>query len=167
MLIGAGLVAGVLWRGLDRVAQAMKTQSAVGVRVAPAAAGLTAASAQAAAPSIATAATVNAAVPESAEASRNRVSEQAEMALARQRPDYVRACWKPAPPVPGEPPDFGGAFEIEIKFDASGLETSRTVLSGAYARPLLLACVRAAKLAALRIPAPGEAVTVTVHMPVP
>jgi hypothetical protein len=116
-------------------------------------------------PSLATAAT--GAVPESAEARHGRIEEQAEFAFTQQRPDYVRACWKPQPPKPGEAPDLGGAFDVEIKFDASGQETNRVVLSGAYARPPLLACVRATKLPPLRIPAPGEAVTVTVHMPVP
>jgi hypothetical protein len=166
VLGGACLIAAVLWRGLDRIAQAVATQAPARTQVASAVTPIAVAPALQAAPSLATAAATSA-VPESAEARHGRIEEQAEFAFTRQRPDYVRACWKPQPPKPGEAPDLGGAFDVEIKFDESGQETSRAVLSGAYARPPLLACVRATKLPPLRIAPPGEAVTVTVHMPVP
>lgn len=165
VLVGAGLIAGVLWQGLGRVAQVLNTQPAPGVRVASAVAEQLVPHLPAVPPLAS--ATPSAASPEGGEARRNRIAEQVELALARQRSDYVRACWKPQAPAPGEPPDFGGAFEMQVQLAASGVETGRVVLSGGYARPALLACVRATKLAPLRIPAPGEAITVTVHMPVP
>lgn len=167
VLAGAGLLAGVLWRGLDRIAEALRTQAPSGIRMAPGLAATATMPAGEATPPLATRAPATATAPESAEARQNRITEQAELVFTRQRPDYVRACWKPRPPAPGEAPDLGGAFDVEMKFDASGLETSRVVISGAYARPPLLACVRAIKLPPLRIPAPGDAITVTVHMPVP
>lgn len=166
VLAGASIIAGVLWRGLDRIAEVLATQPPPRAQIASAVTSVVASPAPQATASLATAAATGA-VPESAEARHTRIEEQAELAFTRQRPDYVHACWKPEPPKPGEVPDLGGAFDVEIKFDASGLETSRVVLSGAYARPPLLACVRATKLPPLRIPPPGEAVTVTVHMPVP
>jgi len=96
-----------------------------------------------------------------------RRAEQAQFTFIRQAPDYARECWKPKPPVPGQPPDLGGAFELDLPFDASVRETSRVVRTGGYAKPALLECVRAAKLPRLQIPAPGEPFTAVVHMPIP
>jgi hypothetical protein len=159
-----GLIAVVLSRGLDRIADALKEQPPRPAFSAPAS---TTASAPAPTTPATTGAAATVAAPESAEARQNRIQEQAEFAFVRQHPDYVRACWKPHAPASGQAPDLGGVFDVELRFDASGLETSRVILSGAYAQPPLLACVKATKLPPLRIPPPGEAVTVTAHMPIP
>jgi len=163
VLAGSGLIALVLSRGLDRVADALKQgqRSAPAVPVAGVPTSVVPAPLGAAAPA------PTAAAPETPEARQNRIQEQAQFALARQRPDYVGACWKPPAPVPGQPPDLGGAFELEITFDEGGMETARTVLSGGYAHPPLLACVRATKVPRLRIDPPGAPIKVTVNMPVP
>lgn len=154
VLAGSGLIALVLSRGLEHIADSLKQAQ----RSDPVAALPASAAQPAAAPGL---------TAETAEARHNRSQEQAQFALARQRPEYVGACWKPKTPAPGQPPDLGGAFELEITFNESGVETERKVLSGAYAQPPLLACVRATKVPPLKIEAPGTPVRVNVSMPIP
>jgi hypothetical protein len=157
ILVGSGIIAWVLARGLDRIAEAEAKRPVEPVR------SVAAASPQASLSSAGNAAPMPLAVDES----RQRAEEQAEFAFVRQQPDYVRACWKPAPAPSGGPPDLGGAFEFDVTFDASGAETARVMKTGGYAKPELSECVRGVKLPPLKIPPPGRALTVTTNIPIP
>ena len=159
VLIGSGLIAWVLARGLDRIAaieSARSTLPATAVQVPVIAAAKPESRAAAAAPSIGT-----------ADDGRLRAQEQAEFAIVPQRAEYVRACWKPAPSAPGSAPDFGGVLQFDVGFDANGVETSRTLRSSGTARAELTDCARKLKPAALKIAPPGKAITVSVNVPIP
>lgn len=157
MLIGSGLIAWVLARGLDRIAA---------VEAARADPPATAAHVAAAKPELPHSEQLRPASP-AVDESRLRAEENAQFAIVPQRAEYVRACWKPAPAAPGVAPDFGGAFEFDVAFDADGRELSRTLRSSGTARAELTDCVRKLKLAALKIAPPGKALTVSVNVPVP
>ena len=160
VLIGSGLIAGVLARGLDRIAaieSARSTLSTTAVQVPVIAAAKPESREPAAArPAIG-----------AADEWRLRAQEQAEFAIVPQRAEYVRACWKPAPSAPGSAPDFGGVLQFDVGFDANGVETSRTLRSGGTARAELSDCARKLKPAALKIAPPGKAITVSVNVPIP
>jgi hypothetical protein len=157
ILIGSGLIAWVVARGLDRIAEAEAKRPVEAVR-----------SVAAASPQVSQIPASNGAPARPAvDESRQRAEEQAEFAFVRQQPDYVRACWKPAPAPSGSPPDVGGAFEFDVTFGANGVETGRVMKTGGYAKPELAECVRRLKLPALKIPPPGRALTVTTNFPIP
>lgn len=155
ILLGSALIAWVLARGLDKIAQAEARRPDA---VRSIAAASPAQSAQGAA--------LPSPRPELDE-SRVRAEEQAEFAFVKQQPDYARACWKPAPVAAGGTPDLGGAFEFDLTFDAKGAETKRVMRTGGYAKPELADCVRKLKLPAISIPAPGREITVSVNFPIP
>lgn len=158
---GFALVAVVLWRGLEHIARVLELRQS-----APPVTAAESQSASATAP-LALVTRPSASAQETREQQEIRRNEQAQYAFIRQAPDYVRACWKPQPAPPGQQPDFGGAFELDVTFDATGTEVRRAVHTGGYAKPALVECVKATQLAPLKIPAPGEPFTVRVHMPIP
>jgi hypothetical protein len=159
VVAGAVLVAAAVWSGLGRIAEAIAEAS----RSAPPALVK-----REPAPSVpAPPAAQPAANPETPDDWQNRLRDEAQIAFTKQREDYVRACWKPKPPAAGQAPDFGGGFELELRFDASGREIARKVSSAGTAGTELAECVRELRLPALRVPAPGREGSATVVMPIP
>jgi len=158
ILLGSGLLSLVVWRGSQRIAQAIDG----GHLVSPRAAGVPM-SVPSGVPHV---------LPDVPEAPKVteldrevRMRDEAQDAVVRQREEYRRLCAKR---IPAATPPEHGAFEVDVAFDPNGRETSRTFRPlGPLQAPNWLACAKEQAVAPVHATPLGRPVTVTISLTLP